>query len=305
METNNILEIKNLRKNFGSFLALNNINIEIKEGHIVGLLGKNGAGKTTLIKTILGLYRDSDGEIFYQGTKLNTNDEKVMRTIGVLVDTKFHEDLSAYDNLMMLLMASGCKNKQERKDTIVEILELVDLLENAKDKVKTFSMGMKQRLALAQALMLDVKLLILDEPFVGLDPLGIELIKEKLKSLCRVKKVSIIFSSHQLAEVADLSEDIIVINEGNISFSGTYDSLVYDAKKYCLRLDKSIVEYVDDELLKYLVIQDAGKTIIFKKNDDILNDILLIVEKYKISVADIDVEENALLSLFSNAQGED
>lgn len=295
-KTDNILQVKKLHKAFGKFVALNNIDFEIKAGRIVGLLGKNGAGKTTLIKSILGLYKDVDGEILYDGVPIATENAKIMGTIGALVDTKFHEDLSAYDNLMLLLMASNVSGARNRKDKIEEILSLVGLKENAKDKVKSFSMGMKQRLALAQALMTDAKLLILDEPFVGLDPVGIELIKEKLHYLCKEKKVSIIFSSHQLAEVGELSEDIIVINDGTISFMGTYESLVDDTKKYRIYLNRPIeIDVVKDMKAE---LSDNEKEIIIKKSDCILNSILLELLQKEFFITDISVEENALLQLF-------
>lgn len=296
--TTNILEVKSLQKTFGKFVALKDLNFEIKAGRIVGLLGKNGAGKTTLIKSILGLYKDFDGEILYQGVPINTDDEVVMGTIGALVDTKFHEDLNAYDNLMLLLMASNIRGSKNRKDKIKEILELVGLADNAKDKVKSFSMGMKQRLALAQALMVDAKLLILDEPFVGLDPLGIELIKDKLHYLCHEKKVSIIFSSHQLAEVAELSEDIIVINEGKISFLGTYDSLVNNTKKYHIKVNEPIKLTKEEAKMIRVEVVDGCKEVIIKKKDEVLSRTLSAILQSGVEITDIEVEENALLQLF-------
>lgn len=314
---NNILEVRNIQKSFGKFNALKNINFEIKEGRIVGLLGKNGAGKTTLIKTILGLYKNFDGEILYQGVPLNTDDEQVMRSIGVLVDTKFHEDLTAFDNLMLLLMASGMKGNKKRKNKIIEILNLVGLSDNARDKVKAFSMGMKQRLALAQALMVDAKLLILDEPFVGLDPLGIELIKERLQYLCREKGVSIIFSSHQLAEVAELSEDIIVINEGMVSFMGTYDSLINENKRYHIKMKgkiKFLAENTNIQQIKGGIIYQGvpfntndgleygNGEVIIKKSDHVLSAVLLEILENGVEILDIEIEENALLQLFKDSQ---
>lgn len=297
MKNENILTIKNVTKNFGKFSALKNVTIEIKEGRIIGLLGKNGAGKTTLIKTILGLYKDFQGEIFYQGTLLNTEDHGVMSSIGALVDTKFHEDLTAYDNLMLLLMASKVSRAKERKTRINEILELVGLAGNAKDKVKSFSMGMKQRLALAQALMVEAKLLILDEPFVGLDPLGIELIKKKLLYLCHKENVSIIFSSHQLAEVAELSEDIIVINEGEISFNGLYENLVNDTKTYQVKVNRPI-ELQEEVSMLPIEISENRKEVFIRKSTDSLNKVLSCLLNSGFEIIDIEVQENALLQLF-------
>lgn len=299
-ENQSILKINNVRKHFGTFEALKNINIEVKSGRITGFLGKNGAGKTTLIKTILGLYKDFDGEIFYDGQVINPEDAKMMCTIGSLVDIKFHEDLTAYDNLKLLLMASHINSKKSHKQQIYEVLKLVDLEGNAKDKVKSFSMGMKQRLGLAQALMMEAKLLILDEPFVGLDPVGIQLIKERLLSLCHEQGVSIIFSSHQLTEVSDLSDDIIVINKGEITYTGTYESLVNEAKSYHLYLDKSVPSNL---ISRYQVeVRNDECEIIFKKSDVSLPDILVDLMASQIRVEDISIQENTLLHLFQNEE---
>ena len=226
----NILEVKNLQKAYGKYVAFKNIRIEIEGGIIVGLLGKNGAGKTTLIKTLIGLFKEFEGQILYEGKLLDHSDPLIMNTIGSLVDVTFHEDMTAYDNLKLLMMITPGKDPANYKKDIKGLLEFVGLTDHARDKVKSFSFGMKQRLALAQAMISDAKLLILDEPFVGLDPLGIETVKEKLISLCREKKVSVIFSSHQLAEVAELSDDIIVISDGEIGYSGSYQRLVDENK---------------------------------------------------------------------------
>jgi len=302
MNNKHILEVRNVCKNFGKFSALKNVNFEIMEGHIVGLLGRNGAGKTTLIKSILGLYKDFEGEIIYQGIPIDTENHQVMNSIGALVDTRFHEDLSAYDNLMLLLMASKVVGNKERKNKINEILELVGLADNAKGKVKSFSMGMKQRLALAQALMADAKLLILDEPFVGLDPLGVELIKNKLLHLCHEENISIIFSSHQLAEVAELSEDIIVINEGKISFNGLYSSLVNDTRTYLIKVDRPITLSEDEVSMIPIKISDNRKEISVRKSDNLLSRTLSALLSSGLDIIDIEVQENALLQLFLETQ---
>jgi len=293
----NILEVKNLQKAYGKYVVLKNINFEIASGKIVGLLGKNGAGKTTLIKTLLGLYHEFEGEIIYQGKKIEHANPNVMNTIGALVDVSFHEDMTAYDNLKMLMMVTPGKRRVNYKHEIGELLELVGLGDNAKEKVKSFSFGMKQRLALAQALIADAKLLILDEPFVGLDPLGIEMVKEKLLYLCRERKVSIIFSSHQLAEVAEMSDDIIVISEGEIGYSGSYQDLVNENKKYHIFLDKEFVGAggMDENDIENHVQANVISVEYSRCN---LDDILRKLQNAGYRILDIQIQENALLELF-------
>lgn len=293
----NILEVKNLQKAYGKYVALKNISFKIESGRIVGLLGKNGAGKTTLIKTLIGLFREFDGQIIYQGEAIDHSAPLVMNTIGSLVDVTFHEDMTAFDNLKLLMMITPGKNPRKYKKDIDELLKFVGLAENAKDKVKSFSFGMKQRLALAQAMIPDAALLILDEPFVGLDPLGIEIVKEKLMALCREKKVSVIFSSHQLAEVAELSDDIIVISDGEIGYSGSYQELVNENKKYHIYLDRP---FGDSETLKRYGMQSVPeqKAVCMEFKQHELNEVLHDIQALGYSIQDIQTEENPLLGLF-------
>lgn len=292
-----ILEVKNLQKAYGKYVALKNINFTIGSGKIVGLLGKNGAGKTTLIKTILGLFKEFEGEIIYQGKPIDHSDPEVMNTIGALVDVSFHEDMTAYDNLKMLLMVTPGKERADHKKEIGRLLEFVGLTANAKDKVRSFSFGMKQRLALAQAMIPDAKLLIVDEPFVGLDPLGIELVKEKLLSLCREKNVSIIFSSHQLAEVAELSDDIIVISNGEIGYSGSYQELVHENKKYHIFLDRLCedMDFIEKYNMEKHPEQNMVSVSFCRQN---LNDVLREIQRAGCTILDIQTTENPLLELF-------
>lgn len=298
MENRYILEISQVNKSFGKFAALKNVSFNVTKGRIVGLLGKNGAGKTTLIKTILGLLKKYDGEIRYDGQLIDTNNPVIMSTIGSLVDTSFHEDLTAYDNLKLLMMASPVKVFDDYHTAIYKLLELVDLHKNAKNKVKSFSFGMKQRLALAQALMVNPKLLILDEPFVGLDPLGIEIVKNKLTALCREQNVSIIFSSHQLTEVAEISDDIVILSGGEVGYSGNYSQLVNNTKKYHIYLKTEVGEtlFINSKNL----ICEGRKEIIVRHSDSILDETLKSIASANLVIENITIEENALLGLFDN-----
>lgn len=229
MSSQNILEVRHLKKSFGRHEVLKDISFTVKQGEIIGLLGKNGSGKTTMMKSMLGLLAH-EGEVFFEGHKLDTSDTYMMNRIGSLVDTAFFEDMSAYDNLKILMLSTPHRDHSHMKKDIMEWLSFVGLEEHAKEQVKEFSFGMKQRLALAQALMNDPKLLMLDEPFVGLDPLGIVLVKERLTELCKTKHASIICSSHQLGEVEELAKNFVVIEEGQVKFFGTKDELAQQNK---------------------------------------------------------------------------
>jgi len=240
---NALLEVKGLNKCFGKNIVLEDLNFRINPGEILGLLGKNGAGKTTLMKILLGLIRDYSGEIYYDGNILNHNDIKIMNTIGSLVDAAFYNELTAYENMKILMMVTPKIKKNEYNERIINLLRFVDLDKYSKRQVKAFSFGMKQRLALAQALISDPKLLILDEPFVGLDPIGIDIVKNTLIKFSKEKKVSIIFSSHQLTEVEEISDNLLVIDGGKIRFCGSYDDAMRkDNKIYKVTVDSTKVE---------------------------------------------------------------
>ena len=224
MSETTVLDVRHLQKGYKNFPVLNDVTFQIRQGHILGLIGKNGAGKTTLMKSVLGLNTGYRGEIYFQGEKLNISNETQKAQIGSLVDVTFYEDMSAYQNLKlaMILTASIPTNKQDERRQ--QLLTFVGLENVRKKSVGSFSFGMKQRLALALSLITEPALLILDEPFVGLDPIGIEDVKALLRKLCKESKTSIIFSSHQLNEVCDLADDIIVLNDGTIKYSDTYEN---------------------------------------------------------------------------------
>lgn len=219
-----ILDVRHLQKGYKNFPVLKDVTFQVQQGHILGLIGKNGAGKTTLMKSVLGLNTGHQGEIFFQGEKLDVSSEKQKSQIGSLVDVTFYGDMSAYQNIKLAMMLTESVPSEKREMRMQELLTFVGLESASKKCVRSFSFGMKQRLALALALITKPALLILDEPFVGLDPIGIEDVKELLRKLCRENKTSIIFSSHQLNEVCDLADDIIVLNDGMIKYSDTYEN---------------------------------------------------------------------------------
>lgn len=225
MKKNLILKIEHLTKGYRKQEVLKDVNLEMETGHIMGLLGRNGAGKTTLLKTILGLGVHYEGKIYFQDQLLNPEDMEQKSKIGSLVDVAFFEDLTASENLQISMMLIKGSGKREAANRIDEILEFVDLANAKKKRVRAFSFGMKQRLALAQALIMQPRLLILDEPFVGLDPIGIEETIGLLKQLCEQQNTSIIFSSHQLAEVEELADEIAVLSRGIITCMDTYENI--------------------------------------------------------------------------------
>ena len=202
--------------------VLNRVNLQVIEGTIYGFLGPNGAGKTTTLKLILGLLKKQHGEILVFGKPFAANRVETLRQIGSMIESpSLYGHLTAVENLRVLQKVYQCPPTR-----IVEVLELVGLAETGKKTAGQFSLGMKQRLSIAIALLHSPKLLILDEPTNGLDPNGILEIRELLQSLNQNQGITILISSHLLSEIEKLVTHIGIINQGNLLFQGTLAELI-------------------------------------------------------------------------------
>lgn len=212
---NSYLSIKNLTKFYGSFKALDNISFEIKKGEITGFLGPNGAGKTTTFKILAGLLTSYEGEIYFNRKKYSNIG--CMENVKFIFDSQnFYENLTALENLKII---SRLNNKRYSKKHLIQTLEKLGIGEWAYNKVKSFSRGMKQRLALCIAELEKPDLLILDEPTNGLDIKGINTIENSFLKLNKDYGTTILLSSHYLEQVERLSNHIIIINHGKIIFN--------------------------------------------------------------------------------------
>ena len=204
------IKVRNVSKSINAKEILHNISFDIYEGEIVGLVGPNGAGKSTLLKVMTGLYTCDSGDIYYYDYSLKKDFEKAMSIVGTLIeDPSLYKNLSGKSNLK--LFKSMFKGVDE--ETISEIVNIVEMEKYLGKKFKTYSLGMKERLGIASALINKPKILILDEPTNGLDPIGIKNIMNMLKSM---KDTTIIISSHMLNEIEEICTKIIFINEGKI-----------------------------------------------------------------------------------------
>ena len=208
-----ILKCENLNKKFGKKQILKNVSFEIEEGDILGFIGPNGAGKTTTIKLILGLQSITQGKVLVNGFDIEKEFTKAISKVGAIVENPdLYMYLSGYDNLK--LVANLYKQVDEKR--IDEVVKLVKLENRIKDKVSKYSLGMRQRLGIAQAILHKPNLLILDEPTNGLDPEGIKEMRELLISLAKNEKMAILISSHNLAELDNLCNKICIIKNGEI-----------------------------------------------------------------------------------------
>lgn len=205
------LEVNNISKKYDKKEILKKISFVLKEGEICGLVGVNGAGKSTLMKILMGLIQANSGEILIDDNRT----EKINNIDGVIEKPALYENLSAYDNLKVKALLNDISDKKIR-----DILNTVGL-ENNKVSVKKYSMGMKMRLGIALAILNDPKFLVLDEPFNGLDPIGVKQLNELIKNLSS-KNTTILISSHQLDTLIDISDHIVMINDGEKAID-TYD----------------------------------------------------------------------------------
>lgn len=209
-----MLEVKNVSKKFKSneFFSLQNVSFSIKPGEIVGLIGKNGAGKTTLMKMIAKTIKPTSGTITYQGKDIFSGDN-LLHNVGLMIEAVYYSHLSAYRNLEFYLQIH---NQKQYHENIEKVLDLVGLLEKKDQKPSGFSFGMKQRLGLALCLVTNPEFLILDEPFVGLDPNGVEMLIKTLKKWAEERNTTILISSHQLNELEELAERYLFIENGRL-----------------------------------------------------------------------------------------
>jgi ABC-type multidrug transport system ATPase subunit len=219
-----VIEVTGLTKHFKELKAVNSLNLNVYKGDVFGFLGPNGAGKSTTIRMILSLISPTSGEIKLFGHRLKENRINILSRIGAIVEKPdLYGYLSAYKNLEILGKLSRADVSKKK---IMDILELVGLQKRYNSKVKTFSHGMKQRMGLAQALLHDPELIILDEPTTGLDPQGMKEIRELIIFLSKEKNKTIFLSSHILHEVELIANRMIIINKGTTQVEGYVEELL-------------------------------------------------------------------------------
>lgn len=206
-----VIETRNLTKQYGTQMSVSDLNIHVKKGRIYGLLGRNGAGKTTTMKMLLGLTAPTSGEVEILGKNIRTNSKQVLPHIGSLIEAPgFYPNLTGTENLRIFAELRNIKNANAIKGA----LELVGLPYRDKKLFSQYSLGMKQRLAIALAVMHNPSILILDEPINGLDPIGIAEVRSFIRELCDAQGKTILISSHILSEIALLADDIGIIDHG-------------------------------------------------------------------------------------------
>jgi ABC-type multidrug transport system ATPase subunit len=235
-----VLSVKGLTKNFGRLCAVNNLNLEIKAGQVFGMLGPNGSGKTTTLGMLMGVVNQTHGEYSWFG---ETPTHQIRKKIGAVLEHPiFYPYLSGQKNLELNATIKQCD-----PNNISKVLDLVELSERRNDKYKTYSLGMKQRLAIASALLNDPTVLILDEPTNGLDPMGIAEIRELTKKIAQHGK-TIILASHLLDEVQKVCSHFAILKRGNLVHSGPIDDVGKGAELVEVNAD---IQDLNEHLLKF------------------------------------------------------
>lgn len=228
----NVLEVKGLKKVIGKREIIKDLNFSVKEGEIYGFLGPNGAGKTTTIRMLVGLILPTAGEVKICGENLKNNKEKALKDVGAVVENpELYKYLSGRENLMQIARIRGVS-----KEEVQDLINLVGLENRINDKVKKYSLGMKQRLGLAAALIGNPKLLILDEPTNGLDPSGIIDFRKIVKQAAKERGMAVFVSSHILSEVQQLCDRVAFINNGVIKAVEDMNQAVTGTEKESLTL---------------------------------------------------------------------
>lgn len=221
MSTGAIVQTQNLSKTYGAINCVNKVDLHVKEGEIYGFLGPNGAGKTTTLKMLLGLTKPSEGTIQIFGESLDKHRQSILQRTGSLIESpSYYGHLTGLENMQVMQRLRNVPDKN-----IHEALHIVRLENQKQKKVEQYSLGMKQRLGIAMALLAFPKLLILDEPTNGLDPAGIGEIRELIKSLPIRYGITILLSSHLLSEIEQIATEVGIISEGNLLFQDSMASL--------------------------------------------------------------------------------
>ena len=254
MET--ILSITNLNKRFGSVHAVKNVSLEIKKGNVYGILGPNGSGKSTTLGIVLNVVNKTSGDYSWFGGTMQTHE--ALRKVGAIIERpNFYPYMTARENLELV-----CKIKDINTVKVHEKLELVGLLERENSKFSTFSLGMKQRLAIASALLNDPEILILDEPTNGLDPQGIHQIRDIIKQIA-AQGTTILLASHLLDEVEKVCTHVLVLRKGEILYSGRVNEMTSNEGFFELESD-------DNSVLKSVLLQHPSIEKVIDENSKVL-----------------------------------
>ncbi len=306
---NEFVTLHNVTKSFGGFQALNSISLEIKEGEIFGYIGPNGAGKTTTMKILVGLISDFQGEVMIGGYQVSKNKEEIHKLLGYLPQNVAFQEWRTVNQALKTFGKLSGLNDTQLEERIPKILELLGLADARHRKISHLSGGMTQKVGLAQALLHEPKLLVLDEPLGGLDPLSRRQFKDIVLGLAK-KGTTVLFSSHILSDVQDVADRIGIISHGRIKQVGTLNEL-----KTSFSHQKTVevmLSYASDKWQNFKTIKNitsveqpsSGRILVHLEKgadeDQVVNDIVQSIVKLGIRVRGVTLLEPSLDQIYFN-----
>ena len=303
MSSKNLIETNNLTKQYGNIRCVNALHMQVPQGAIYGFLGPNGAGKSTTLKMILGLAKPTDGSISLFGMPVNEKNRiKLLADTGSLIESpSYYGHLTGEENLHILQTLKGCPEKD-----IDEVLQIVRLSEARKKKVAHYSLGMKQRLGLAAALLGFPKLLILDEPTNGLDPAGIQEMRELIRTLPSAYGITVVVSSHLLSEIDQMADYVGIIRKGELVYQDTLESLHSHAKQQiALRTDQpaTVISLLHQDGIE--IEKEEDYLLLPMIEDSYIAHLCKRLVEQNVSLYRIEKRENSLEDIFLSLTGKE
>jgi ABC-2 type transport system ATP-binding protein len=303
------VQLKDVVKKYDKRISVDHLNLTIREGEVFGLLGPNGAGKSTTIKMLSGLLKIDQGDILVDGKSVAKYPMEVKRNLGLVPqDLAIYDNLTARENVTFFAKLYGLKGKL-LKDRVEESLAFVGLLDRASDKPSSFSGGMKRRLNIACAIMHQPKLIIMDEPTVGIDPQSRNHILDSVRALNRMGS-TILYTSHYMEEVSAISTRVGIMDHGHLIACGTQEELrnqVSQDNKIVLQItnltDEAVKELREYPLIKQLNANEQTLELIVSASQSYLQDILFVLTKHQVKIQSLTQVEPDLEALFLSLTG--
>lgn len=293
------IEVSNICKNFNKYIVLNNMTFKALEGEVFGLVAPNGSGKSTILKIITGLLKQDSGSVNILGNSLSENYPKVLKNIGALIEQPaFYEYLSGYENLKVF---SELKKDIKHIQNIANTVGLND--GDMKKKVAKYSLGMKQRLGIGQAILNDPKLIILDEPLNGLDVQGISDMRRIIKYLAKEQGKTILITSHILSELEKVCDKVLIFKKGEVLLEAYLSEILNDINTYFITLKAPIINLANftKKIEEVKIINYYDNVIVVEaKNIDALNRFIKILIENNITILEFYKDKNSLETLYFN-----
>jgi ABC-2 type transport system ATP-binding protein len=290
METKYVLEVENISKQIGTKKIINQASFKVKSGKVTGLLGPNGAGKTTIIRMLVGLMKHDGGTIAIGGHSVSNEFKQAMAHVGAIVENpEFYNYMTGLENLKQYVRMSPNAISDEELDAVIHSVHLEN---NIDQKVKTYSLGMRQRLGVAQAIIHKPNLLLLDEPMNGLDPIGMREFREMIQDL-KQQGVGVLISSHQLSDMELLCDDLVIVQKGEITYVGPMNTTEEDHLVVLLAVDQ--MHKAKTFLLEkgYTVLEEDGYLKI-ELTEDLRSEIVKELVAENIDLKELKVHVNSL-----------